>query len=376
MLEIQRDILSLEIVKARPCNLHPLNLRKHFNLIAYYSLICLPFIILFRVRKQRAVIANGFWLTFFFFFIFVIGFRDNVGADWNAYIRHYELTQGISLIEAIQTTDPGYAFINWISALVSGGIYLVNVICSAFVLIFLILFSRKEQTPWFFVSISILFYIIIIGMSLSRQAVAIGFELMAIRAVLEKNHKYYIFCIMFAALFHKTALILFPLYAIVHSEKTFTLIASILFFIALSALLITLEIFTSFYYYIEGGMESEGALFRSLYLSIPGLLFLIYRKRLQLSKIESKAITTLAVLSVATLSINFSALTAADRLMLYLMPLPPIVYCRLILLFKTRINILLYQFITISTHIFLLFIWLNYSNNSIAWIPYENVLLK
>jgi hypothetical protein len=94
----------------------------------------------------------------------VVGLRDNVGSDWRNYIAHYELTQGVGLIEALQTHDPGYAFLNWLSALVNGGIYLVNVVCAGLMLASLISFARREVAPWLFVSISVTFYIIIIGM--------------------------------------------------------------------------------------------------------------------------------------------------------------------------------------------------------------------
>jgi hypothetical protein len=43
----------------------------------------------------------------------LVGFRDGVGGDWGAYVRHFEEIQGSSLAEALTLTDPGYALLNW-----------------------------------------------------------------------------------------------------------------------------------------------------------------------------------------------------------------------------------------------------------------------
>lgn len=344
-------------------------------MLVYYLLVFLPVFLLLWVGRERVFFSELLWVIFFLAFVFIIGFRDNVGADWNAYIRHYELTQGVSMIEAIQTTDSGYAFLNWISALVSGGIYLVNLICAALVLSCLIHFARGEPTPWFFISVSVFFYIIIIGMSLSRQAVAIGFELMAIRAILDKRAGLYIFYIVCAALFHKTALILLPLYSVINSERGLNIIA-LFAFLAIGAALVVLEAFSSFYYYIEDAMESQGAIFRSIYLSVPGILFFFYRKKLQISDVERKLGTVLSFLAVGSLGVGFISLTAVDRLLLYLTPLPPMVFTKLMTLLRGSSLKLAYGIVVIIFHIVMLYLWLNYSNNSMAWIPYQNVLIN
>lgn len=340
----------------------------------YYLLVIIPPFLLFWVGRQRSYLAEWLWWVFFFTFVLVVGFRHNVGADWRNYISHYELTQGVGLIEALQTSDPGYAFLNWLSTLVDGGIYLVNVACAGLMLACLISFARREFAPWFFVSISVPFYIVIIGMSLTRQSVAIGFVLLAIRAVLEKKGGRFVFYIGCAALFHKSALILLSLYTLVNFRKTFSLVVGMVFFAALGAAFVLLETFESYYYYIEQEWESQGTVFRSIYLSIPGVLFIFFRRKLRLTDIEFRLGTVLALLSVASLAGSISSLTAIDRLLLYLTPFPPMVYTRLMLLFKGASMKLVYGMAIVFFHIVLLYVWLNYSFNSIAWIPYDNAL--
>ena len=34
---------------------------------------------------------------YFLTFVFIIGSRNNIGTDWNTNIRHYELTQSVSI---------------------------------------------------------------------------------------------------------------------------------------------------------------------------------------------------------------------------------------------------------------------------------------
>jgi hypothetical protein len=275
----------------------------------------------------------------------------------------------------MQTTDPGYAFLNWTSALVDGGVYLVNFVCAILIVWCLISFSRRETASWLFVSASVLFYIIIIGMSLTRQAVALGFELMAIRAVLDKRWRYFVFCIVCATSFHISALVLFPLYMLVNSQRKLTYLASLFVSIVIGAGLVALELFESFYYYIDQSVESEGTFFRSIYLAVPGLLFLFYRRKLPLSEAENKLWTVFAVLCVGSLVVGYSALTAVDRLLIYLIPFPPMVYGRLMALWNGPILKICYGMGVIVFHATLLYVWLHYSNNSIAWIPYRSVLI-
>ena len=56
-------------------------------------------------------------------------------------------------------------------------------------------------------------------MGYSRQAIALGVELLAIIALLNGNNRKFIFYVLIAALFHKTAIILFPLAALMTNRN-------------------------------------------------------------------------------------------------------------------------------------------------------------
>jgi hypothetical protein len=342
----------------------------------YYALILFPSLLLIGLRKKQLELNKILWFIFFIFFLIVIGLRDEVGADWANYIRHYDDSNSIILIDAFFFKDFGYTVLNWLVNKVGGGIYLVNLICASIVLWCLISFSKREPFPWLYVSVAVLFYIIIIGMSLSRQAIALGFFLLAIRATLDKSSFAFVSYIILATFFHKTAILLIPLYSIINLKGKKAILAGF-FIISLTGGFIYFSgIFDGFAYYIEQEWQSEGAFSRSIYLALPAVLFFVLRNKLIISNNERNLLLLFSTLSVLSLLAFFLPLTILDRFLLYLMPFPPMVYCRLMLLLRKSEFKMLFAFIVIFGHLVILYIWLNFSNNSIAWIPYKNILFN
>ncbi len=76
-----------------------------------------------------------FKLSWFFVLVFIfisIGLRNEVGADWEIYKNKFDSVNILSFRESIGFTDPAYGILNWISALIGGGVYFPNLICSLF----------------------------------------------------------------------------------------------------------------------------------------------------------------------------------------------------------------------------------------------------
>lgn len=345
-------------------------------MLVYYLLLLAPIVLLLRYRSYAKDLAVFVWLLIFILYTCLIGLRNNVGADWNAYIKHYELTNDVSLAFALTTSDPGYAFINWLVALIGGEIYLVNTVCAGVVVGALIAFAKREPKPWLYICLSMPFYIIIVGMSLTRQSVAIGFELLAVLAINDERKLKFFLYVICATLFHKTAIILFPLYVLVQNKNKLQVILAAAAFCMLVALSFVLQYFDNLYYYIEQEMESQGAVVRAILLFIPAMLFVLFRRKLSFFATEKRLWSVFAVAAIVCLPISFTSFTAIDRLMLYLLPLQPYVYARIPLLLHTQMSKGIYVSMQVIVHLALLFVWLNYSNNSIAWIPYDNLILQ
>ena len=53
------------------------------------------------------------WIGVALVFVAAIGFRYEVGGDWGHYDRIFHTTLYASLTDALTTSDPGYALLNW-----------------------------------------------------------------------------------------------------------------------------------------------------------------------------------------------------------------------------------------------------------------------
>ena len=345
-------------------------------MIIYYILILFPFFLLIGLKKNQFELNKILWLTFFVFFLITIGLRDEVGADWGNYIRHYEDSNAINLIDALFYKDIGYAVLNWFVYKFDGGIYLVNLICASIILWCLISFSKREPFAWLYVSVAVLFYIIIIGMSLSRQAVALAFFLLAMRAILDKSSIAFVAYIILAALFHKTAIFLIALYPIINLEGGRAILVGLFIIAMIGVVTYFSGMFDGFTYYIQQEWQSEGAFSRSIYLALPAVLFLAFRNKFDISINERKLLFFFSTMSILSLLTFFWSLTIFDRFLLYLTPFPPMIYGRLMSLIRGGEFKILYAFMVMTGHLAILYIWLNFSNNSIAWIPYRNFLFN
>ena len=83
------------------------------------------------------------WAIIGFIFILIIGFRDCVGCDWNAYLGHYQRMNGISIDNVLIMDDPLHKFLNWLMLRWDFGVYGVNTIYGTIFMIGLIKFSRE-----------------------------------------------------------------------------------------------------------------------------------------------------------------------------------------------------------------------------------------
>jgi hypothetical protein len=173
----------------------------------------------------------------------------------------------------------------------------------------------------------------VVGMSLVRQSVAIGFELMALTLLSRNRLRPYVLLIALACLFHKTAVFLLPIGAfIASSRRAWTITWICVTFVGLMAAIVT----SSYEYFLEQyfkiGLASEGGGIRVGMNVVAAFIFVMLRRDLTLSSQEAKLWTIMALLSVACVPMLFFTSTAADRLALYMLPIQIFVFSRLPLL--------------------------------------------
>jgi hypothetical protein len=311
-----------------------------------------------------------------FLFVLIIGLRYQVGGDWIGYLEHYQAVVDQSFSNSINIGDPGYALLVWLSASIGLGIYAVNLTCAVLVMTGVYYFCRFQPQPWLALITAVPYFLIVVAMGYTRQSVAISFELLALIALTENRLRRFFLFILFAGLFHKSAVLLLPL-AILSVKGT-----KIWIFISMlgMSILITMALLVEHYEYlivnyVDAKMQSEGAFIRIAMNAVPAALFLRYSKLFSPNANERRIWTLISIFSLICIPFVSLASTAVDRVALYFLPIQLFVYSRIERIFHYSTNRQLAKLIIIIIYGLVQWVMLNIAPIvSIWWVPYHNVI--
>lgn len=344
-------------------------------MLIYWLMFLTPVSIALLMRQKT---SNDYKLFFIIGSIFslLIGFRFEVGGDWDSYLFHYDMVVGIPFDEVfIGSKDYGHQLLNWVMARWDLGVYGVNIIYGSVFMIGLIKFSREQLYPWIAFSVAVPYMIIVVAMGYSRQSMALGLFMWAIPYLRKGKLKTYIFLILTAALFHKTAIILLPLGVFLFGKgKVIRIMMIIPIVIGAWDLLVSNAQANLVYQYIDREMHSSGAKIRVFMNLIPSLLLLIYRKEWKKNFDDYLFWYWISIGSIGAMGVVGFASTAVDRMALYFIPIQLVVYSRLPFLLKNQFSPATTKLLIVVGYTSVLFVWLNYAVNSKWWIPYQNIL--
>jgi EpsG family len=304
--------------------------------------------------------------------ICLIGLRYKVGGDWSTYSFIFSAIRYVSFTRAISMSDPAYGALNWLAIHVGGDIWLVDLVCGSIFGWGLYRFCTVQPSPWLAFAIAIPYLVIVVAMGYTRQSVALGI-LMAGLAKQARGGSILNFAVytLVAALFHKTAIVMFPLVAIAGkgSKFTNTLIAAVtsllLYFYFLKDSMNDLV-----HNYIEAEYQSQGALIRIIMNMIPAVLMWPFSRKLGFTPYEQKIWRnfSLAALMFFVLFWLIPSSTAVDRMSLYLLPLQVAVLTRVALLGTTPLS----GTVAVLAYVFAVeYTWLNYAQFADHWVPYR-----
>ena len=316
------------------------------------------------------------WYLIGVLFILVIGFRDEVGCDWFNYLWHYERTIGVTYLETfIMGKDPGHNFVNWLMAKWEYEVYGVNFVYAILFVAGLIKFSRTQMYPWLAFAVAVPYMVVMVSMGYSRQGVALGLFMLAITYVEKGQFKSYVFWVIMAALFHKSAVLLLP-FGLFLSKSGMWLRIVIMIPVLYGAwdLLLAEKQEYMWKTYVEQQMDSSGAYIRVFMNFVPAMLFFRYRKAWKANYADYPFWFWVAIGSIISMFLVGAATTAVDRVALYFIPLQLAVYARLPYLMRKQINPQATKLFIILGYAFVLFVWLMFASHSHCWVPYQNVL--
>lgn len=305
----------------------------------------------------------------------MLGLRHEVGADWFNYEQIYLYVGEVKLDRALGMVDPGYALLNWVTYQANLQIWAVNLVCGAIFIWGLLKFANRQPNPWLCMLVAIPYLVIVVGMGYTRQAVALGFILAAIAEFERRSLLRFVLLIVVAATFHKTAIVILPLVAFATARNRFVVAAVSG---ALGFLLFTvfferaMGIITASY--IEQEYDAAGAVIRVMMNLVPAAIFLVYRKRFDLTLFENRLWRNYAIVALIMVPMVFLTVSSViiDRLAIYVIPLQLFVLGRLPWAFLDRgrpngqvaLAVIAYSALVQA-------VWLFEASHAEYWLPYE-----
>lgn len=320
-------------------------------------------------------------IVLFFTLLLFMGFRDTCG-DFERYVEMYEAFKSESLIKNLTVTESIYGFFNWLSAQFGWEIYGVNTLCALVFLGCLFYAANQEPMPFYFLSISMPYFVIVVGMGYTRQGVAASLILLSMQSL--RFGKPWLFAtqIVVAAGFHASAFAALP--AILFGQLNYknnaskllvrTIVIGLGIFGFYSVLRARYDLYVIHYIEFEG-YTSGGALLRTSVTGIAGVLFYWKRNEWQRMFGDRSSLQLFAFASLAVVPFSLIASTPADRIGLYLIPFQLIVFSRFPCLMQTKSSFRNMQLAIAVGYVLYFFTWLHLGTYSrLLWVPYETAL--
>mgnify|MGYP000055709251 FL=1 len=329
----------------------------------------------FHADGTRPLHINETWILIILVLTIMIGFRYEVGGDWENYFRFLFDANNLSFADLVTKRDPGYWALNVLSVRLDLGITGVNTLGALIFSIGLVLFCRNLPRPWLALTCAIPYLVTVVAMGYTRQAIALGLVMVGFVMLSRSRFAAFVVWVLLGALFHNSAVLMIPLAALTISKNRFLNVAlvSVAAYLGYTVLLAD-SASRLVQNYTDENMQSSGAFIRLAMNALPAVLFLLYHKKFMITPSEKKLWTIISLISVSIFFAFFptNLSTALDRVALYFIPLQLIVFAYLPdaigrpgeLNQNIVASILLY-------YAAVMFVWLNFASHSHLWVPYQ-----
>jgi len=330
-------------------------------------------------RSRGIAFGGSMMIAFWILYNLISGLRYQIGGDWIAYIDMVLDIADSRFFDALKVTDVGFALTSWIVTRVGLGLGTVNFICSGILSLGVIRVAQRTEHPWLAITAAVPYLLIVVGMGYVRQAAAIGFLLFAINAVSDRRLMAVFVYLVISTTFHFSAVVMAPLFLFaVIRRKIVAVPVGLVFMVVAIMLMAGSERFAEMQTnYFESGYSSSGAIIRIVMNAAPAALFLAVRNRMGLNVEKKKIWTLISLGSIGLLLIlPFSASsTVVDRVGLIFSPIQIFVFGylpRALNVRAGRSGLLLLGVVVYCAVVQL--IWLNFADNSNAWVPYHSII--
>lgn len=335
------------------------------------------------VGTRTASLAHGMqstrlniaWAMVWLALTVLIGYRFEVGGDWFNYLRHLQEARYQDVSSAVEKGDPAYRLLNLLAAKQGWGIAGVNLVSAFLFSAGLVFFCRGLPRPWLALAVAMPYMVTVVAMGYTRQGVALGLAMLGLVALTRRANAWFVFWVLFAAAFHKSAVFLLPIAALAatHNRYWTALWVAVVSVVAYY-LFLQESVDTLYMNYVEAQYQSEGAFVRAAMNLVPACTYLLLGRRFHLQPSEASLWRWFSLISIALfLAVMASpATTAVDRVALYMLPLQLVVFAYLPDVLGTRGGRNTgYTCLVLLYYGAVLFVWLNYAAHAFAWLPYR-----
>ncbi len=350
-------------------------------MIAYWISFAIPLALALTNWPQGwGRFAKYVYIILFIALTVFIGFRFSVGGDWFNYEVIYLVITRLSLNDSLSVSDPAYSFINWTIGQFGGEVWHVNLVCALLFSYALLRFIDHLPSPATALVSALPTMIIVIAMGYTRQSCAVSCIMIAATTFRGRFELTWVAWLVLGVAFHKSAIFVLPLFFLAASEnRILSAVMGGVMGIGLLTTLILGNIQALLIIYVEAEQQSSGAAARVALTVTTGVVFLllpnkreIYGQRYTLWR--NMAIASLALIPAFVL---IQSSTIVDRISILFVPLQLVVFGGLsrsittspILKGAVIIAVSAFQLATLT-------IWIYFSVNSSAWIPYRNILFE
>jgi hypothetical protein len=253
-------------------------------------------------------------------------------------------------------------------------LYGVNFICTLLFLIGIFSYAQTTVRPWLAIGMVIPYLGFIIGMSGIRQAAAIGIGSFALARWTRLTAFSKLALIVFAAEFHTSALFLLIFILLEGSGrlwlKVLLLTGFVMLLSSVGAGQDAIEIYNA--RYVAKNIISHGSVAHIALSSVPGALYLIFRKRLEGAGLNDRLVAIGSIGSIVALPLSVASSTGVDRLALFFSFVQMWTYPALVASFpkSQQIAITLCVFVIL----FIFVIYFTFGVAVAAFVPYRTIL--
>ena len=361
-----------------------------------YSLPLL-FLVLLTFLEQnnnyKIILKNKYFyfLIFILFFIF-IGFRDQIGCDWNAYETRFNIIKSQNIDNFFQAKDflrTNHGFVFALFAKLLSYKFNFNALILFYSILFtvpLFIFNYSLKNTYLSLTVSYPYYIIVIGMGPLRQSAAISLVMFSILLASKSKYNLLFFNAIISFLTHYTSIlvnsIIFFASNISSEWKLDQKIKYILLFLAIIVFSLNFSyIYESSKWYITlintpAMNEAKSALILWIMNFLPTITYILNVNKFNFKSELKNIFFSLAIFEFFLLVIIPFNSVVAYRFILYSFPLS--IY---ITSYIPEANIIKFKKDTIIYGIsFLSFIslltWLKLADHSYCWLPYKNIIFN